>query len=82
PVAFGAIGIPITAVEGPTGIPAMEISQMVGRQLPFLTVFIPLYLIIIMSGFRKALEIWPAILVSGVSFAVVQYLSSNFLGPE
>ncbi|MGL4215709.1 L-lactate permease LutP, partial [Bacillus subtilis] len=82
PVAFGAIGIPITAVEGPTGIPAMEISQMVGRQLPFLSVFIPLYLIIIMSGFRKALEIWPAILVSGVSFAVVQYLSSNFLGPE
>ncbi|MBA5713908.1 L-lactate permease LutP [Bacillus subtilis] len=82
PVAFGAIGIPITAVEGPTGIPAMEISQMVGRQLPFLSVFIPLYLIIIMSGFRKALEVWPAILVSGVSFAVVQYLSSNFLGPE
>ncbi|WP_339187840.1 L-lactate permease LutP [Bacillus sp. FSL M8-0025] len=82
PVAFGAIGIPITAVEGPSGIPAMEISQMVGRQLPFLSVFIPLYLIIIMSGFRKALEIWPAILVSGVSFAVVQYLSSNFLGPE
>ncbi|MCY7987658.1 L-lactate permease LutP [Bacillus spizizenii] len=82
PVAFGAIGIPITAVEGPTGIPAMEISQMVGRQLPFLSVFIPLYLIIIMSGFRKAFEVWPAILVSGVSFAVVQYLSSNFLGPE
>ncbi|MEC3622083.1 L-lactate permease LutP [Bacillus inaquosorum] len=82
PVAFGAIGIPITAVEGPTGIPAMDISQMVGRQLPFLSVFIPLYLIIIMSGFRKAFEVWPAILVSGVSFAVVQYLSSNFLGPE
>ena len=82
PVAVGAIGIPITAVEGPTGFPAMESSHMVGRQLPFLSVFIPLYLIIIMSGFRKALEIWPAILVSGVSFAVVQYLSSNFLGPE
>lgn len=82
PVAFGAIGIPITAVEGPTGIPAMEISQMVGRQLPFLSVFIPLYLIIIMSGFKKAFEVWPAILVSGVSFAAVQYLSSNFLGPE
>ncbi|WP_280144638.1 L-lactate permease LutP [Bacillus amyloliquefaciens] len=82
PVAFGAIGIPITAVEGPTGIPAMEISQMVGRQLPFLSVFIPLYLIILMSGFKKAFEIWPAILVSGVSFAAVQYASSNFLGPE
>ncbi|PLR82140.1 lactate permease [Bacillus canaveralius] len=82
PVAFGAIGIPIIAVEGPTGIPAMEISKMVGRQLPFLSVFIPFYLVVIMAGFKKALEIMPAILVSGVSFAVTQYLSSNFLGPE
>lgn len=82
PVAFGAIGIPIIAVEGPTGIPAMEISKMVGRQLPFLSVFIPFYLIVIMAGFKKALEIMPAILVSGVSFALTQYLASNFLGPE
>ncbi|CAH0345420.1 L-lactate permease [Bacillus sp. CECT 9360] len=82
PVAFGAIGIPIIAVEGPTGIPAMEISKMVGRQLPFLSVFIPFYLIVIMAGFKKALEVMPAILVSGVSFAVTQYLVSNFLGPE
>lgn len=82
PVAFGAIGIPIIAVEGPTGIPAMDISKMVGRQLPFLSVFIPFYLIIIMSGFKRALEVLPAILVSGVSFAVTQYVSSNFLGPE
>ena len=82
PVAFGAIGIPITAMEGPTGIPAMEISKMVGRQLPFISVFIPLYLIIIMAGFKKAMEVMPAILVSGVSFAVTQYVSSNFLGPE
>lgn len=82
PVAFGAIGIPITAMEGPTGIPAMEISKMVGRQLPFISVFIPLYLVIIMAGFKKAMEVMPAILVSGVSFALVQYLSSNFLGPE
>lgn len=82
PVAFGAIGIPIIAVEGPTGIPAMEISKMVGRQLPFLSVFIPFYLIVIMAGFKKAWEIIPAILVSGISFATTQYLSSNFLGPE
>ncbi|MFB6498620.1 L-lactate permease LutP [Bacillus haynesii] len=82
PVAFGAIGIPIIAVEGPTGIPAMDISKMVGRQLPFLSVFIPFYLIIIMSGFKRAWEVLPAILVSGVSFAVTQYVSSNFLGPE
>ncbi|MPQ24066.1 L-lactate permease LutP [Bacillus paralicheniformis] len=82
PVAFGAIGIPIIAVEGPTGIPAMDISKMVGRQLPFLSVFIPFYLIIIMSGFKRAWEVLPAILVSGVSFAVTQYVTSNFLGPE
>lgn len=82
PVAFGAIGIPIIAVEGPTGIPAMEISKMVGRQLPFLSVFIPFYLVVIMAGFKKSLEILPAILVSGISFAVTQYITSNFLGPE
>ncbi|MGE7114238.1 L-lactate permease [Lysinibacillus sp. NPDC047702] len=82
PVAFGAIGVPITAMEGPTGISAFEISKMVGRQLPFLAVFIPFFLIFIMTGFKKAWEVMPAILVSGISFAVTQYLSSNFLGPE
>lgn len=82
PVAFGAIGIPITAVEGPTGIPALEISKMVGRQLPFISVFIPFYLVIIMAGFKRIWEVLPAILVSGISFAFTQYLSSNFLGPE
>ncbi|MGN1401018.1 MAG: L-lactate permease [Bacillus sp. (in: firmicutes)] len=82
PVAFGAIGAPIIALEGPTGIPAVEISKMVGRQLPFLSVFIPFYLVIIMAGWKKTIEVLPAILVSGISFAVTQYLSSNFLGPE
>lgn len=82
PVAFGAVGIPIIAMEGPTGIAAMEISKMVGRQLPFLSAFIPLYLILIMTGWKRSLEVLPAILVSGFSFAITQYLSSNFLGPE
>jgi lactate permease len=82
PVAFGAIGIPVIAMEGPTGIPAKEISKMIGRQLPFLSVFIPFYLVFIMAGWKKTKEVLPAILVSGVSFAVTQYLSSNFLGPE
>ncbi|MDR6121780.1 lactate permease [Bacillus sp. SLBN-46] len=82
PVAFGAIGTPIIAVEGPTGISAIEISKMVGRQLPFLSLFIPFYLVVIMAGFKKAIEIMPAILITGISFAVTQYLSSNFLGPE
>lgn len=82
PVAFGAIGIPVIAMEGPTGIPAKEISKMIGRQLPFLSVFIPFYLVLIMAGFKKTMEVLPAILISGISFAVTQYLSSNFLGPE
>lgn len=82
PVAFGAIGVPITVMEGITGIPAIEISKMVGRQLPILAVFIPLVLVVIMVGFKKALEVLPAILVSGFSFAITQFLSSNYLGAE
>ncbi|SOB99061.1 lactate permease [Ureibacillus xyleni] len=82
PVAFGAIGVPVTVMEGITGIPAIEVSKMVGRQLPILAVFIPLVLVVIMVGFKKALEVLPAILVSGFSFAITQFLSSNYLGPE
>ncbi|HJV46240.1 MAG TPA: lactate permease LctP family transporter [Bacillota bacterium] len=82
PVAFGAIGTPVIAMEGPTGIAASEISKMIGHQLPFLSAFIPFYLVLIMAGFKKTMEVLPAILVSGLSFAVAQYLSSNFLGPE
>lgn len=82
PVAFGAIGVPITAMEGPTGIAATEISKVVGRQLPLLSVFLPFFLIVIMAGFKKAIEVLPAVLVSGISFALTQFLSSNFLGPE
>ncbi|AEV17829.1 L-lactate permease [Geobacillus thermoleovorans CCB_US3_UF5] len=82
PVAFGAVVIPIISMEGPTGVPAMEISKMVGRQLPFLSVFIPFYLVLIMAGWKKTMEVLPAIIVSGVSFALTQYFTSNFLGPE
>jgi len=81
PVAFGSIGIPITVVSQVTGLPEMAISQMVGRTLPVLSFILPLYLIILMSGFKKAMEIFPAILVSGGSFALLQWSASNFLGP-
>jgi len=81
PVAFGAIGIPITVASQVTGIPEMAISQMVGRTLPILSMVLPFYLIILMSGFKKAIDVWPAILVSGLSFALLQWSSSNFLGP-
>ena len=81
PVAFGAIGIPIVVAGQVSGLPDMAISQMVGRTLPFLSLLIPLYLTILISGWKKGIEVWPACLVCGASFALVQYLSSNFLGP-
>lgn len=82
PVAFGAIGVPITVLEGITGIPAIEISKMVGRQLPLIAVFIPFMLVWIMTDFKKTIEVLPAVIISGVTFAITQFLSSNFLGPE
>jgi lactate permease len=82
PVAFGAIGTPIIAVSGPTGIPAMDISQIVGRQLPLLSIFVPFYLVVLMCGFKRTLEVLPAILVSGISFACTQFITSNYMGPE
>lgn len=82
PVAFGAIGIPIITAGKVTGIDAHLISQMVGRQLPLLSIFVPFWLVFIMSGWKKTIEVLPAILISGFSFAITQYLTSNFLGPE
>jgi len=81
PVAFGGIGAPIIAAGAVTGVDANLISAAVGRQLPFLSVFIPLYLIILMAGWKGAKEVLPAIAVSGTTFAVAQWWSSNYLGP-
>lgn len=81
PVAFGSIGIPITVASQVSGIPELPISQMVGRTLPILSIILPFYLVSIVAGFKKAREIWPAVLISGISFAFLQYFSSNFLGP-
>ena len=81
PVAFGAIGIPITVASQVTSIPELAISQMVGRTLPILSVMLPFYLVILMAGYKKTVEVLPAILVSGCSFAFIQWFSSNYLGP-
>jgi lactate permease len=81
PVAFGSIGIPITVASQVSGLPEMAISQMVGRTLPLLSLVLPFYLVTLMSGFAKAKEIWPAILVSGASFAFFQWFTSNYIGP-
>lgn len=81
PVAFGAIGIPIVVAAGVTGLDMHHISSIVGRQLPFLSVIVPLWLVVTMSGWQSALEVLPAIIVTGVCFAVPQFLVSNYVGP-
>jgi lactate permease len=81
PVAFGAIGTPITIAAQVSGLPEMAISKMVGRTLPFLSILVPFYLVFIMAGFKRTMEVLPAILVSGASFAIAQFLTSNYLNP-
>ena len=81
PVAFGAIGIPIIVGAQVAGIDQMALSQMVGRQLPFISILIPMYMVILMSGWKKGTEVWPAAFVSGGSFAFVQWFTSNYIGP-
>src|SRR4030088_3379519 len=91
PVAYGSIGIPIVTLGGliapilghkdPTST-TLALSAMVGRQLPLFSIIIPAYLIVVLAGWKRMREILPAVLVCGVSFAIVQFLVSNFVGPE
>ena len=91
PVAFGSIGIPVVTLgrlvapvlghADPTST-TLALSAMVGRQLPVFSIIIPAYLIVVLAGWRRMREVLPAVLVTGVSFAIVQFLISNFVGPE
>src|SRR5678816_3159044 len=81
PVAFGALGTPVIALQGVTGLDLGSLSAMVGRQLPIFSVIVPFWLIAAYSGIRGMLEVWPALLVAGISFAVPQFLVSNYHGP-
>ena len=81
PVAYGALGTPIAGLASVTGLDPYLLGAMVGRQLPFFSLIVPFWLIWAFAGRRGMLEIWPAILVCGVSFAVPQYLISNFINP-
>jgi lactate permease len=81
PVAFGALGTPLIGLQSVTGLDLKDLSAMVGRQLPFFSLLVPFWLIWAFAGFRGMLQIWPAILVAGVSFAIPQFLISNFHGP-
>ena len=81
PVAFGSIGIPITVASQVSGLPEMAISKMVGKTLPLLSLLLPFYLVYITAGHKKIKEVWPAILVAGVSFALVQFITANYISP-
>src|SRR5712692_589768 len=90
PVAFGSIGIPVVTLGGlvapilhkDTTATTLALSAMVGRQLPLFSIIIPAYLIVVLAGWKRMREILPAVLVTGVSFAIVQFIVSNFVGPE
>ena len=82
PVAFGAIGTPILTLAAVTGIPSQTLGIMAGRQLPFVSLIVPAWLVVTMSGWRGLRGVWPAVLVCGGTFAAVQYAWSNFVGVE
>jgi lactate permease len=82
PVAFGSIGIPVVTLANVTGLPIMSLSAMVGRLCALISVFIPGYLIFVMAGRKRALEVMPAIVACGVSFAGMQFFVSNYIGAE
>ena len=82
PVAFGALGTPVITLAKVHGYDLMEVTAMIGRQLPFFSLLVPFWLIWAFAGRKGMMEIWPAILVTGLSFAIPQYLVSNFIGPE
>ncbi|MFL5263212.1 MAG: L-lactate permease [Anaeromyxobacteraceae bacterium] len=81
PVAFGALGTPVITLAKVTGLNENLLSAMVGRQLPFFSVIVPFWLVWAMAGFRGMVQVWPACLVAGVSFALPQYYVSNHMGP-
>src|SRR5262244_2102283 len=81
PVAYGALGTPIAGLASVTGLDPFLLGAMVGRQLPFFSLIVPFWLIWAFAGYRGMKEIWPAILVTGVSFAIPQFLISNFINP-
>ncbi len=90
PVAFGSLGIPVTTLGGllapmlghDTQSTTRALSAMVGRQLPVFSMAIPAYLVVLYAGWRRMIEVWPAVFVAGATFGVGQFLVSNFVGPE
>lgn len=81
PVAFGSLGTPLVTLAPLTGLDLLDLSKMVGRQLPFFSLIVPFWLVAAQAGWRGMVAVWPACLVAGASFGLVQYAVSNFHGP-
>jgi lactate permease len=79
PVAFGALGVPVTVLGAVTGLPANVLGSMIGRQLPFFALLLPFYVMALYGGARSLRALWPVLLVAGGSFAFFQFVSSNFI---
>jgi lactate permease len=79
PVAFGAVGLPVVVLGQVSGIDAMTLSKIIGRQLPFLSVIVPLWVVVMMCGWKRAMEVLPAVIVAGVCFAGTQFFTSNYI---
>jgi lactate permease len=81
PVAFGALATPVVTLAGVTGLPLSALSATIGRLCPLIALIIPMYLLVLLAGWRRALAAWPAAMACGISFAVSQFLVSNYIGP-
>ncbi len=81
PVAYGALGTPILGLASVTGLDPYVLGAMVGRQLPFFSLIVPFWVVWAFAGWRGMKDIWPAILVTGISFAVPQFVISNYINP-
>ncbi|MFM1749408.1 MAG: hypothetical protein RLZZ188_3074, partial [Verrucomicrobiota bacterium] len=81
PVAFGSLGTPLVTLAPLTGLDLLDLSAMVGRQLPFFSLLVPFWLVAAQAGWRGMVAVWPACLVAGGSFGLVQFLVSNYHGP-
>ncbi len=79
PVAFGALGAPVTVLSAVTGLPAPALAAMIGRQLPLMAMILPLYVTVLYGGWRSARALWPMLLIAGVSFGAAQFAASNYL---
>ncbi len=79
PVAFGALGVPVTVLSAVTGLPAGALAAMIGRQLPLMAMILPFYVIALYGGWRSVRALWPVLTVAGVSFGLTQFVTSNYL---